>query len=306
MNSSRFVTKLSHRFGKPSTFGANKPMPFKMDFKKRTQGKAPMNVTKAFSNNRASQSLRTNFTRGYSKRLPEGTEQSIESFPDDVKEEALAQWHAEQQKLQGLDYENETVQRLTNKYNKVDSWGHATSNIKPVNENSDPRLFSYFTTFGVRTVFATGIRLAVLKYLYHLSATASQSSVAVVEVDLEPIPRGKTITISWRSKPVFIRHRSEKEQNALLVEGDNIESLLLRDPQTDTQRFSNPEWTIVIAICTHLGCVPLIDAGAFDAFFCPCHGSHYDSSGRVRKGPAPLNLEVPEYKIEGNLLTLGS
>ena len=104
--------------------------------------------------------------------------------------------------------------------------------------------------------------------------------------------------MKWRGKPVFIRHRTEAEIKA--AEAVPLDEL--RDPQTDDSRVrENPEgelqrqWLVMIGICTHLGCVPLGERGDFNGWFCPCHGSHYDTSGRIRKGPAPLNLEVPEY-----------
>lgn len=79
----------------------------------------------------------------------------------------------------------------------------------------------------------------------------------------------------------------------------------LRDAQSDSERVSNPEYLVVIGVCTHLGCVPIANAGDFGGYYCPCHGSHYDNSGRIRKGPAPLNLEVPVHEYQDNLLIVG-
>lgn len=98
--------------------------------------------------------------------------------------------------------------------------------------------------------------------------------------------------IKWRGKPVFIRHRTPDE----IEEANKVKVESLRDPQADSDRVKNPEWLIMLGICTHLGCVPIGEAGDFGGWFCPCHGSHYDISGRVRRGPAPLNLEIPEYE----------
>jgi len=125
-----------------------------------------------------------------------------------------------------------------------------------------------------------------------MSASADVLAMAKVEVSLSAIPEGKNVVIKWRGKPVFIRHRTPdeiEEANAVKVES-------LRDPQTDAERVKQPEWLVMVGVCTHLGCVPVGEAGDYGGWFCPCHGSHYDISGRVRRGPAPLNLEIPEYE----------
>ncbi len=121
---------------------------------------------------------------------------------------------------------------------------------------------------------------------------------APVDVDLAPIAAGQAIKIFWRGKPIFVRHRTKKEIDEALA----VDVSTLRDPQTDQQRTKagHEQYLIVFGNCTHLGCIPLGTApgeskGDFDGWFCPCHGSHYDSSGRIRKGPAPLNLPVPPY-----------
>jgi len=117
--------------------------------------------------------------------------------------------------------------------------------------------------------------------------------MASLEVDLNKIEPGQTITVKWRGKPVFIKRRTEED----IAYARDVDVSTLRDPQTDEERTQNPEWLVLVGVCTHLGCVPLPNAGDFHGWFCPCHGSHYDASGRARKGPAPLNLEVPEYKF---------
>ena len=101
------------------------------------------------------------------------------------------------------------------------------------------------------------------------------------------------MTVKWRGKPVFIRHRTPAEIAA--VSDTSLGEL--RDPQTDAVRAQKPEWLVLVGVCTHLGCVPLSNAGDYMGWFCPCHGSHYDLSGRIRKGPAPYNLEVPTYSF---------
>ena len=121
---------------------------------------------------------------------------------------------------------------------------------------------------------------------------------APIDVDLTPVAEGQAIKLFWRGKLIFVRHRTKKE----IDEAKAVDISTLRDPQTDEQRTKpgHEQYLIVFGNCTHLGCVPLGNApgdpkGDFDGWFCPCHGSHYDSSGRIRKGPAPLNLPVPPY-----------
>lgn len=134
-----------------------------------------------------------------------------------------------------------------------------------------------------------------------MAASEDVLALASIELDLSEIEVDCGITTKWRGKPVFIKHRSaeaiERERNVNVAE--------LRDQQSDEERFENPEWLVLIKICTHLGCVPIENEGDFHGFFCPCHGSHFDGSGRVRKGPAPKNLEIPSYKINGNIITIG-
>lgn len=165
------------------------------------------------------------------------------------------------------------------------------------------RNFIYFMLASSRFFYATGIRLLVLKFLYSWTASADVLAVAKIEVDISSIPVGKTVTITWRGKPVFIRHRTPEE----IEDAQSTPMSELKDPQPDSARVKDPNWLVLLAICTHLGCVPVSDAGAFNAFFCPCHGSHYDVSGRIRRGPAPLNLEVPPHQLlpDGKTIVLG-
>ena len=142
-------------------------------------------------------------------------------------------------------------------------------------------------------IYASALRLVVLKFLLSMSASADVLALASLEVDLSKIEVGQTVTVKWRGKPVFIRRRTPAE----IEKEVTVDSGELRDPQADTDRAQNPEWLVVVGVCTHLGCVPISNAGDYNGWFCPCHGSHYDASGRIRKGPAPYNLEVPEYKF---------
>jgi ubiquinol-cytochrome c reductase iron-sulfur subunit len=121
-------------------------------------------------------------------------------------------------------------------------------------------------------------------------------ALSTTEVDLQPIPVGAAVTVVWRGKPVFVRHRTAEEIQ--VARSTPISEL--PDPQTDQARVKKPEWLVLVGICTHLGCVPLgqkptDQRGEYGGWFCPCHGSHYDTSGRIRRGPAPANLAVPEY-----------
>ena len=155
------------------------------------------------------------------------------------------------------------------------------------------RAFTYFVMSGGRFIYASAIRLAVLKFVLSMSATKDVLAMASLEVDLSKIEAGQTVTVKWRGKPVFIRRRTPGD----VAREAGVDVRQLRDPQADSERTVNPEWLIVVGVCTHLGCVPLPNAGDYSGWFCPCHGSHYDASGRIRKGPAPYNLEVPEYKF---------
>jgi ubiquinol-cytochrome c reductase iron-sulfur subunit len=126
-----------------------------------------------------------------------------------------------------------------------------------------------------------------------MSPDASTLALASTEVDLSGIAEGQIVTIKWRGNPVFVRHRTQKE----IKEAEDVPLSQLPDPQTDQARVKKPEWLIVVGVCTHLGCVPLGHQGQYDGWFCPCHGSVYDTSGRIRQGPAPRNLDVPTYKF---------
>ncbi|GMF62722.1 unnamed protein product [Phytophthora fragariaefolia] len=169
---------------------------------------------------------------------------------------------------------------------------------------ADPskRAFTYFMLGGARVAYATAARLAVIKFVGSMSASADVLALATAEFDLSNINEGSTVTVKWRGKPIFIKHRTAKEIDI----SNQVDVGNLRDPETDAVRVQKPEWLVVLGVCTHLGCVPTSDAGEYGGWFCPCHGSHYDLSGRIRKGPAPLNLEIPPYKfIEENKILLG-
>ncbi len=159
----------------------------------------------------------------------------------------------------------------------------ATSTAEPTRRD-----MLYIAT-GAATAVATGA--AVWPFIAQMNPDASTLALSSTELDIGAIPEGQIVTVKWRGKPVFVRHRTKKE----IDEAENVQLSQLPDPQTDAQRVKKPEWLVVIGICTHLGCIPLGHQGAYDGWFCPCHGSVYDTSGRIRQGPAPRNLDVPEY-----------
>jgi len=152
-----------------------------------------------------------------------------------------------------------------------------------------------FLAAGAMGVVGTAV--AVWPLIDSMNPAADVRALSATEVDLDPVEVGQRITITWRGKPIYIDHRPQKEIDA----ARNVNLDDLRDPQADSDRVQKPEWLIVIGICTHLGCLPKGQKvgdprGEWGGWFCPCHGSHYDTSGRIRKGPAPRNLDVPPYE----------
>ncbi len=164
-----------------------------------------------------------------------------------------------------------------------------------------------FLLIATATVGAAGAALAVWPFIDSLNPAKDTLAVATTGVDLSPIEPGQAITVVWQGKPVFIRRRTPEDIKAA-VDGD---AAALPDPQPDGARVQKAEWLILVGVCTHLGCIPLGQKasdlkGDFNGWFCPCHGSHYDTSGRIRKGPAPKNLEVPPYKfLDDNRIEIG-
>jgi ubiquinol-cytochrome c reductase iron-sulfur subunit len=179
--------------------------------------------------------------------------------------------------------------------------GFEKDRVKKQLGETNKKEFTYFVLGNGRFVYASAARLALIKFVASMSATADVLALASAEFDLGGIAEGTTLTVKWRGKPVFIRHRTSEE----IAKEDAVEMSALKDPQADKDRAQDQEWLIVLGICTHLGCVPISGAGDYGGWFCPCHGSHYDISGRIRKGPAPLNLEIPPYTLAGEKLTIG-
>ena len=151
-----------------------------------------------------------------------------------------------------------------------------------------------FLMLATGAIGAFGVAAVAWPFIDQMNPAADVLALATTEVNIAKIEVGQSITVLWRGHPVFIRRRTPEEIKA----AESVDVSTLRDPQTDEQRVQKPEWLIVVGVCTHLGCVPQGQKpseprGQFGGWFCPCHGSEYDTSGRIRRGPAPLNLAVP-------------
>ena len=163
-------------------------------------------------------------------------------------------------------------------------------------DDDDGKTRRDFLYLGTGAWAAVGGAAAMWPFIDQMNPDASTKALASIEVDIAPVAVGQAITVLWRGKPVFIRHRTSED----IAAANKVDLGELRDPEPDSKRVQKPEWLIMVGVCTHLGCVPLGQKptdvkGDFGGWFCPCHGSHYDTSGRIRKGPAPKNLKVPEY-----------
>ena len=157
------------------------------------------------------------------------------------------------------------------------------------------RDFLLLTTGVVGTV---GAALSAWPFIDSMNPAADVLALSTIEVDLSPVEVGQSITAVWRGKPVFIRHRTEQE----IAQARDVNLEELRDPVPDEDREIKPQWLVVVGVCPHLGCIPLGQKagqprGEWGGWFCPCHGSQFDTSGRIRKGPAPTNLVVPPYQF---------
>ena len=149
-------------------------------------------------------------------------------------------------------------------------------------EGGTQRAFAYFTLGSARMLYLSGACLGLLGFLASMQPAADVLALSTTEFDTAGVRTGSTVTLKWRGKPVFVRRRTEAE----VAREAAVPLSVLRDPQTDRQRAPLSEWLVAVGVCSHLGCVPLPGAGDFGGFLCPCHGSHYDASGRVRKGTA--------------------
>lgn len=159
----------------------------------------------------------------------------------------------------------------------------------------------YLTTAGFGLVSVASVLSPLVQ---QMNPDKSVLALSKTDVNLAEIAQGQTRTVKWRGKPVFVKHRTEKEVKAM----QDVALSDLKDPELDEKRVQkgNEEWLVVLGSCTHLGCVPSGNMGEFEGgWYCPCHGSQYDASGRIRKGPAPTNLPVPDYQIADNKLIIG-
>ena len=158
--------------------------------------------------------------------------------------------------------------------------------------------------FLILTAAALGVvavGTSIWPFIDTLNPARDTLALSSTEADLSPVQVGQRLTVAWRGKPVFIAHRTPAEIKA----AQNVDINTLRDPQSDAQRVKKPEWLVVVGVCTHLGCIPLgqkpgDDRGPYGGWFCPCHGSIYDTSARIRQGPAPLNLWLPGQVAEAS------
>ena len=171
-------------------------------------------------------------------------------------------------------------------------------------KKTNRRDFLFTATYAVGAVGAGAV---IWPMIDQMNPDASVKALASTEVDVSAVTPGKTITVLWRGKPVFVRHRTPGEiKDAREASMDDM-----RDPEKDSDRVTNEKYIVLVGVCTHLGCVPLGQKsgdvkGQYGGWFCPCHGSHYDHSGRIRKGPAPTNLAVPSYEfLSDTLIKIG-
>ena len=155
-----------------------------------------------------------------------------------------------------------------------------------------------FLQLSTISIGAVGTAAFIWPFLKSMSPAEDTIALGTTEVDVSNIEEGQSVTVKWRGKPVFIRKRTKDEIDA--AKTVNISDL--KDPEEDVDRVKKDEWLVLVGVCTHLGCVPLgqkltDSKGEYNGWYCPCHGSHYDTSGRIRKGPAPENLAVPPYSF---------
>ncbi|MGA8400383.1 MAG: ubiquinol-cytochrome c reductase iron-sulfur subunit [Stellaceae bacterium] len=164
-----------------------------------------------------------------------------------------------------------------------------------------------FLTLTASALGVVGLATAIWPFIDTLNPAKDTLALSTTDVDLAPVQLGQRLTVAWQGKPVFIDHRPPAEIKA----AGEVDISTLRDPQKDSDRVQKPEWLIVVGVCTHLGCIPLgqkqgDDRGLYGGWFCPCHGSMYDTSARIRQGPAPANLLVPPYKFASDTkITIG-
>ncbi len=177
-----------------------------------------------------------------------------------------------------------------------------------------------FIFISAASMAAVGTAIAAWPFVATLGPARDTLALSTTEIDLSHIQEGQAVTVMWRGKPVFVRRRTAADiEQARKVDNDPATFSALRDKQKDAERVKQsafggkelPQWLVMVGVCTHLGCVPQGQKptdmhGDFAGWFCPCHGSHYDSAGRIRKGPAPNNLAIPAYTfLSENRIRIG-
>jgi len=199
---------------------------------------------------------------------------------------------------------NFTIRAASNDADALMSREHFEKYIKPrhetgnkdydaqIAEHSKNRGIFWLAPFAMVSTLVPYSLAGLKNLLGGLQPARDVLALSSTEIDMSTIPEGKCVTFVFRNKPLFCRHRTDEH----IEISNSVDVASLRDPQSDKDRFKNPRYAIMLGVCTHLGCVPLPDTGNYanGGFYCPCHGSHYDQSGRIRQGPAPLNLEVPK------------
>ena len=182
----------------------------------------------------------------------------------------------------------------------------STNHANPELEDGSKRDFIFLATGATAAAGAAAVGWPLVAQMGKAADTLAAGSI---EIDLSKVAQGQQLKMLWRGKPVFVRHRTAAEIEA----AEATELSELKDPATDTDRLVagpdgnvNKKFLVMVGVCTHFGCVPVGEAGDFDGWYCPCHGSHYDTSGRIRKGPAPTNMEIPPYSfINENVIKVG-
>lgn len=197
----------------------------------------------------------------------------------------------------------EIIDQFTSEDNNFNDYQHRAESgglgaVDPTN-----RAFTYTVMGASRFAFASVARVSVIKIVATLNIGKADLALAQTEVSIAGVNEGDCLNVKWRGNPAFVKCRGPEEIEMARA----VDWKTLRDPQPDEERTqgNDPKWVVVMANCTHLGCIPVANAGNYAGFFCPCHGSHYDNCGRIRQGPAPLNLHSPPYSIEGDIIVIG-
>jgi len=172
--------------------------------------------------------------------------------------------------------------------------------------DEDKRDFIFIATGAAAAAGAASLGWPLVAQMGKAADTLAAGSI---EINLANLAEGQQLKMLWRGVPVFVRHRTPKE----IAEAENTDISKCPDPQTDNERLVakqdgkvDPRFLVMVGVCTHFGCIPVGEAGDFDGWYCPCHGSHYDTSGRIRKGPAPKNMTIPDYSyISDTVIKVG-